>query len=156
MQYQVPQFIEVENKIVGPLTLKQFFYIAAAFFINFASFFVLQAGFWLVLIIIVNAATLALAFIKINGQPLLKVVVAAIRYFWKPRLYVWQKTTPEQGPKNLDELELRLKTSTQAIGQREKGFRPSIFAKLYQKGDVFEILRKVTGQQEAARRVDYR
>ena len=30
MEYQVPQFIEVEDKIVGPLTLKQFIYIAGA------------------------------------------------------------------------------------------------------------------------------
>ena len=27
MQYQVPQFIEVEDKIFGPLTFKQFLYI---------------------------------------------------------------------------------------------------------------------------------
>ena len=30
MEYQVPQFIEVEDKIIGPLTLKQFIYIAGA------------------------------------------------------------------------------------------------------------------------------
>src|SRR3989338_737591 len=29
MQFQVPQFIEVEDKIFGPLTLKQFFYVLA-------------------------------------------------------------------------------------------------------------------------------
>ncbi len=30
MEYQVPQFIEVEDKIIGPLTLKQFIYVAGA------------------------------------------------------------------------------------------------------------------------------
>ena len=28
MRYQVPQFIDVEDKIFGPLTLKQFLYVA--------------------------------------------------------------------------------------------------------------------------------
>ena len=30
MQFQVPQFIETEDKVVGPLTLRQFMYIAGA------------------------------------------------------------------------------------------------------------------------------
>jgi len=39
MQYQVPQFIEVEDRIIGPLTLKQFLYLAFAGAILFVLWF---------------------------------------------------------------------------------------------------------------------
>ena len=38
MQFQTPQFIETENKIIGPLTLKQFFYLAVGFGVSFTFF----------------------------------------------------------------------------------------------------------------------
>ena len=39
MQFQVPQFIDVENKIIGPLSLRQFLYLAGAGLISFMLFF---------------------------------------------------------------------------------------------------------------------
>ena len=35
MRFQVPQFIEVEDKIFGPLTLKQFLYTAGGAAVGF-------------------------------------------------------------------------------------------------------------------------
>ena len=48
MQFQVPQFIETEDKIVGPLTLRQFLYIGAAGLLSFLLFFVLKIWFWFI------------------------------------------------------------------------------------------------------------
>lgn len=39
---------------------------------------------------------LALALVKINGQPLTKVAFAAVGFFWKPRLYLWKRETKER------------------------------------------------------------
>jgi len=82
-QFQVPQFIEVENKIVGPLSLKQFLYLAVAGIVCFMLYFILQLWLWLLITAILGGSAVALAFIKYNGQPLPKVAWAAFTFFWK-------------------------------------------------------------------------
>lgn len=92
MQHQVPQFIDVEDKIFGPLTAKQFFYILGGGAIIFIMYVFLQ--FWLVVILgaPVAAFFLSLAFLKINGIPFIKVVSNALRYSSSTRLYLWKKS----------------------------------------------------------------
>ncbi len=157
MQYQVPQFIEVEDKIVGPLTIRQFLYLAAAFIINFILFFALQMWLWFIVASIISGSVIALVFIKINNRSFGVILKAALKYFWLPRLYTWQKISRPTGQAvDLDALELQLKTSTQPISKREKSFRPSILARLHPNKEMFELFRKATGEGEVARRVDYR
>lgn len=158
MQYQVPQFIEAEDKIVGPLTIRQFLYLAIAFMVDFILFFVLQMWLWFIIATLVSGFVIALAFIKINGRPLSKILLAAFNYFWRPHLYAWQKgnKTDQGQATDLNDLELQLKTSTQPISKREKWFRPSILARLHPSKEMFELFRKATGDREMARRVDYR
>lgn len=90
-QFQVPQFIETESKIVGPLTLKQFLYIAAAGLISFGLFFVLKLFIWILFTIIIALAAAAFAFLKFNGRPLTGILKSAFLYYWNPRLYLWQR-----------------------------------------------------------------
>lgn len=90
-QYQVPQFIETESKIVGPLTIKQFIYIAVAGLISFFLFFVLKFFIWVILTIIVGIIAGAFAFLKYNGRPLPVIMKSAFLYYWNPRLYLWQR-----------------------------------------------------------------
>ena len=99
MRYQVPQFIDVEDKIFGPLTLKQFLYIAGGSAIAFIlwsllpSFISLPAGILTVVFFV------ALAFYKYNGKPLIFLVENAFQYFFSSKLYLWKKT-PKQIKKN--------------------------------------------------------
>lgn len=90
-QFQVPQFIEVEDKIFGPLTFKQFIYVLGAGAISFILWVLLPK--WLAILFIIPTASgfLALAFLKINGQPLIKVMSNAFRYSAGTRLYTWKK-----------------------------------------------------------------
>ncbi|QQG42708.1 MAG: PrgI family protein [Candidatus Giovannonibacteria bacterium] len=94
MQHQVPQFIDIEDKIFGPLTAKQFFYMLGGAAIIFLMYVYLQL--WLVIFLgaPVAAFTGALAFLKINGQPFIKVLAAALNYSSSARLYLWKKTPP--------------------------------------------------------------
>ncbi len=94
VQYQVPQFIEIEDKIIGPLTLKQFLYLAAPTAISFILFFMVNFGIWLLLTIILGLLGLALAFIKINGRPFTNFLVSIFWYYFKPKIYIWKKTEP--------------------------------------------------------------
>ncbi len=91
MRFQVPQFIEVEDKIFGPLTFKQFIYLAGAGGIAVAAFSFLPKFFALLISAPVVILGLALAFYKINNRPFIFMVESFFKYFSKERLYIWKK-----------------------------------------------------------------
>lgn len=96
MEYQVPQFIEVEDKLVGPLTLKQFIYIAGsaglcAIFIAFLPLFVA-----IILSLPVVALGAALSFYKVNGKPFIEVLEAGFNYLTSTKLMLWKYTPPTE------------------------------------------------------------
>jgi hypothetical protein len=93
MRFAVPQFIEVEDKIFGPFTLKQAIYLAGG--AGFALAIFVWQGFLLALLLgaPVFLFTLALSFVKINNQPFVDVVYAAVFYAIKNKLYLWKRTT---------------------------------------------------------------
>ena len=94
-QFHVPQFIEVEDKIFGPLTLKQFLYViggAGSVFVLYALLRSILPFFLLfILIIPVGAFFMALAFYKINGQPFMRVLESALTHYSQARLFIWKK-----------------------------------------------------------------
>ena len=91
MQYQVPQFIEMEDKIVGPLTLRQFGYLAAGGILCLFIFFALKTFYAVIASIPVASAAFGLAFVKINGIALPKYLVSLLGFALKPQLYLWKK-----------------------------------------------------------------
>ncbi len=91
MQYQVPQFIEFEDKIVGPLTLRQFGYLAAGGALCFVFFMTLRQTFAIMLSVPVAALAMSLAFLKIKGMPLPKYLTALIGFSLRPQLYLWKR-----------------------------------------------------------------
>jgi len=91
MQYQVPQFIEVEDKIFGPLTFKQFAYVAGAGGASLLFFTFLPLWLAVVLAIPFLALGLALAFYKVNDQPFIVALEHALRYYVGGKLYLWKQ-----------------------------------------------------------------
>jgi len=61
---QVPPFINMESKIVGPLSLRQFLFLAAGGAIIFGLNFILSTGLWLIVSLFVAALSIALAFVN--------------------------------------------------------------------------------------------
>jgi hypothetical protein len=90
VQFQVPQFIETEDKIVGPLSLRQFIFIGIGFGICALLYFILQTWLWLILSIIVMAISISISFVKIQGRPFARVILSAFNFYWQPQTYVWQ------------------------------------------------------------------
>ena len=91
MRFQVPQFIEVESKIFGPLTLKQFIYLAGGAGIVFLLYISLPFFFVILFGIPVAAFAIALAFYKMNNQPFIKVIENALHFSSAPKVYTWKK-----------------------------------------------------------------
>jgi hypothetical protein len=92
MRFQVPQFIEVEDKIFGPLTIKQFIYLLGGAGLSFLLYdFIGNIYISGLPIIIVISFAVALAFYKVNNKPFLNVVEAAFNYYRGSKLYIWKK-----------------------------------------------------------------
>jgi len=91
MQYQVPQFIDIEDKIIGPMTLKQFMYLAVGGAICLGAFFMLKLGFALLVSLPVITISAALAFVKVQGMPLPRYIGSMIGFAFKPQEYRWRK-----------------------------------------------------------------
>ncbi|HVS79673.1 MAG TPA: PrgI family protein [Candidatus Paceibacterota bacterium] len=91
MRFQVPQFIEVEDKIFGPLTFKQFIYLGGGGGLSVVFYMLLPKFISFLLILPVVAFSLALAFYKVNNKPFINVVEAFFKYVVGGKLYIWKK-----------------------------------------------------------------
>ena len=91
MRFQVPQYIEVEDKIFGPLTFKQFIYIAGAIGIAVVLFTLLPKFLAILIAIPVVALGAALAFFKVNDRPFTLIMEDFFKFYLGSRLYIWKK-----------------------------------------------------------------
>ena len=179
MQFQVPQFIETEDKIVGPLTLKQFGYVGVAAFFIFVLRYVFSPLLWLLVSGILAAAAVGLAFTKVNGRPLIAFVAAFMDSVWKPKIYVFspsaathsvESATPTisaKGPSvtatpgkplfgGIRGFRNWIATSKTAIPRREKPLPRDFGRPQKEFKERYEIIRRMSGEREAVKRVDFR
>lgn len=91
MRYQVPQFIEIEDKIFGPLTFKQFIYVAGGVGICVLLFTFFPRFLAFILSAPVVAFSGALAFYKFNNKPFIDLVESFFKYSLTNKLYIWKK-----------------------------------------------------------------
>ncbi|KND48541.1 MAG: hypothetical protein AB200_02325 [Parcubacteria bacterium C7867-005] len=91
MRFQVPQFIEIEDKIFGPLTFKQFIYLAGGVGVSVVLFTLLPKFIAILISVPVVVFAVALAFYKVNSKPFVEVVEAFFQYTLGSKLYVWKK-----------------------------------------------------------------
>lgn len=91
MRFQIPQFIETETTIIGPLTWKQFIWVGMGMALMLM-FFRFLSGFLLVFSsIIVIAVFGALAFLRLEGMSLLEYLMNVLKYTTGPKKYIFKK-----------------------------------------------------------------
>ncbi len=91
MQFRVPQFIDIEDKIFGPFTFKQFVYLGGGAGLSFVLWKLLPHWIAIILILPVAGLSLALTFYKINGKPFIEIMEAYFNYLFQNKLYLWKK-----------------------------------------------------------------
>ena len=170
MQFQVPQFIESEDKIIGPLTLRQFIYIAAGGGLSFFFYFLVELWVFAILGFISMGLAASLAFIKVNGQPLAKVLLAAFYFYWHPQIYVWQPNQPTL-PKNEETLKgaaggfslekilagMAIKNTWRYLQTGSKApDEMELKEEQIKTKETYQVYREITGEKKVARRIDYR
>lgn len=90
-RYPIPQFIEQEGKIAFFISFRQFFYLVGAGIVCFMLYWVLPpAIFWMLAPAIVIAAAI-LAFVTINGVPILNIILGSIGFAMGSKNYTWKK-----------------------------------------------------------------
>jgi len=94
MRFEVPQFIDVEDKIFGPLTFKQFLYLVGNAALAYVSYKFLPTPFWIPVSLFFIAFGLALAFYKLDNRPFLEVAQSWLAYEFKNKLYIWKRSPP--------------------------------------------------------------
>ncbi len=96
LQYKIPQNVEVEDKIVGPLTMKQLIICAVGGGTAYVMFLTLSGTYfievWLPPVALVSIITLMIAFLEIRGIKFTKWVFLMIEAMMNPNKRVWDKS----------------------------------------------------------------
>ncbi len=91
MRFEVPQFIEIEDKIFGPLTWRQFLYLGGGLGAAIVIFLLLPFVFFLFLGLPIALLAGALSFYPVNNRPFSYFLEAVLNYITGQRLYLWRK-----------------------------------------------------------------
>ncbi len=99
MRHEVPQFIDIEDKIFGPLTFRQAIYLAGSVGAAFAVFYAIgkfvpfdiPTAIKVALVSPFVAVGIAMAFVRVNKRPFINYVEAAFYYFINAKRYIWKK-----------------------------------------------------------------
>lgn len=162
MQFQVPQFIETEDKIVGPLTLWQSLYVGGAGIVIFFLYFLIGNIFMFLFISsILLGAALALSFIRISGRSLPAILHSAFTYYWNPQTYVWKPERPDF--KKIDELKITADSqflerviSGIVLKNAWRNLQAGTKESPKEKVRRYEIFRRAAGDRRIAQRIDFR
>ncbi len=90
-QFVVPQFIEVEDKIFGPITIRQFIILLAAGLVIFLAYRYADFGLFLAITVFAGGVAVIFSFARPNGQAFHYFLLNIIQSFRKPNLRVWCK-----------------------------------------------------------------
>jgi hypothetical protein len=90
-QYPIPQFIEAEGKIAFFISFRQFFYLVGAGVVCFILYYVLPFYLFIIASFIIGSATAVLAFVQVNGVPIINMILASIGFMAGGKNYTWKK-----------------------------------------------------------------
>ena len=90
-QYPIPQFIETEGKIAFFISFRQFFYLVGAGVICFFLYWILPRILFYMAGAVIFIGAAILAFVTINGTPILNIILGAIGFSMGGKNYTWKK-----------------------------------------------------------------
>jgi len=90
-QFVVPQFIDVEDKIFGPVTTRQFLILLTGGLFVFIAYKTADMILFIFLLALIGGLSLILAFVKINGQPFHLFLLNITQTMRRPGLRIWSK-----------------------------------------------------------------
>jgi len=122
LQYNVPQFIDKQDRVIGPLTIKQFMFLVIGS--------VLAGLMWpltpnLVVFLIVAAPIIVIAilfaFVKIRGQTFTTFVINVVIFFLQPQLFLWSRD-PDSHSEIIVRKSIKKTSKKEATASQDKQF----------------------------------
>lgn len=98
MLFNVPQYIDIEDKIVGPLTAKQLGWLTGGGIILLILWQFLDTQAFFIAAVIVGLASSAFAFYRPYNQTLIVFIIFSVAYVFRPRLYIWHRISEKMKP----------------------------------------------------------
>ncbi|MEI8143326.1 MAG: PrgI family protein [Candidatus Berkelbacteria bacterium] len=90
MRYKVPQNIDMQDRVIGPLTMTQFVYVIIGTGLSYSVWTALPSPIGLGIAIPLLLLTFCIGFIKINERPFWVFLASILGYMSTPRQRVWQ------------------------------------------------------------------
>jgi hypothetical protein len=88
-QFTVPQFIDVEDKVFGPITVRQFSILLAAFMLESIIYKFFDTSFFAFFGILIFVIAMVFAFLKINGSPFHFFILNFLQTLVSSKLRIW-------------------------------------------------------------------
>lgn len=101
MQFKVPQFLDIEDKIFGPFTFREFVYLAGGAGLCFILYKLLGFILGAIPILIIAGFSLALTFYRPNNKPFINMIESGFKYFTQSKLYIWKRSAPAHNTSNI-------------------------------------------------------
>jgi len=93
-RFVAPQFIDVEDRIIGPITTRQFVMIIIGGVVAFASYKFFDTALFVLVSFLVSVSVILFGFVKINGRYLAPFLKSMIESLKRPSKRVWYKNIP--------------------------------------------------------------
>lgn len=91
MRFQVPQFVDIEDKIIGPLTLKQFLMYFAAVLSLIPAYLLFDLSLFITIALPIIGTAAAFAHFRPNGKSLAAMLGNVLKFASSGRLYLWRR-----------------------------------------------------------------
>jgi len=127
-QFTVPQFIDVEDKIIGPITVRQFVIILGAFLIMVAVYRIFTFSAFIAISVFVAGIAAVFAFYRVNGMPFHFFVLNFFQTLKRPSLRIWNHMIGKIETEFVNENEV--KDATEKIKRQNRRFGSSRLAEL--------------------------
>jgi uncharacterized membrane protein required for colicin V production len=115
-QFVVPQFIDNEDHIIGPITTRQFLILLSTAFLIFLSYRLSDFALFIILAIFWTALGVVLGFVRPNGRPFHFFLLNIIQTTRRPALRVWKKkATDEEIQEDISQVKVTASATPQMV-----------------------------------------
>jgi len=107
-QFTVPQFIDVEDKIFGPITVRQFVIMLTCMLLSAIAYKLSDFALFVTLAVVCFGVGGIIAFLRINGRPFHYFILNVFQTVKKPKVRIWNNQAGRAG-KELREEKMEIK-----------------------------------------------
>ncbi len=136
-QFLVPQFIDVEDKIIGPITTRQFVEVLAGVLFTFIFYKLLAFTYFIFAAIIILPSTGIIAFAKVSGRPIHFFLLNFLQTSKRPALRVWNRAAYVKQVQEIKS-EIKEKPKPQIVKNVISGSRLRDVSLIVNTGGVYE------------------